>query len=172
MTCIKQLICLIECLLPPNWNIKQQGEGAEGGRAPGWGEGYGFIYCPNHAKHETGIYNIVLWATERGGLEGEEGDWKGQKERVKEREVWAREGGNRGARGNRKEDHSQCQRCWVKNRESEKRLRERRGKGEIRWMKWGGKLVSESIESLGRASTTPQYIIKDLEKKSLTDFVF
>lgn len=66
MTCIKQLICLIECLLPPNWNIKQQGEKSEGVQKQRRREGYGFIYSPNHAKHWTGIYNVVLQARKGG----------------------------------------------------------------------------------------------------------
>lgn len=39
----------------------------EGGGSQKRREGYGFIYCPNHVKHETGIYNTVLRAVERGG---------------------------------------------------------------------------------------------------------
>lgn len=56
-------------------NNKARERGAE---RPERREGYGFIYCPNHAKHETGIYNPVLWAAEAGGEE--EKDWKGQRE--------------------------------------------------------------------------------------------
>lgn len=42
----------------------------EGGESQKRREGYGFIYCPNHVKHETGIYNTVLRAVERGGGAG------------------------------------------------------------------------------------------------------
>lgn len=38
---------------------------AEGGESQKRREGYGFIYCPNHAKHETGIYNPDLRDEER-----------------------------------------------------------------------------------------------------------
>lgn len=37
----------------------------EGGESQKRREGYGFIYCPNHAKHETGIYNTDSRAGER-----------------------------------------------------------------------------------------------------------
>lgn len=37
----------------------------EGGESQKRRAGYGFIYCPNHAKHETGIYNPDLRDGER-----------------------------------------------------------------------------------------------------------
>lgn len=44
----------------------------EGGESQRRSEGYGFIYCPNHVKHETGIYNTVLRGGERGSEKSRE----------------------------------------------------------------------------------------------------
>lgn len=78
----------------------------EGGESQKRREGYGFIYCPNHVKHETGIYNTVLRAVERGGEKRREigRDRKRSANEGKRTQVERKRDGNGKALGWRREE--------------------------------------------------------------------
>lgn len=78
MTCIKQLICLIECLLPPNWNIKQQGESEREGRARRGERDMASSIA--QIMQSMRLEYIILSCEPERGLREEERDWKGQSE--------------------------------------------------------------------------------------------